>query len=491
MRTRQALVVGSGFGGLAAALRLRAKGYQVKLLERGNSVGGRARVFKQDGFTFDAGPTVITAPYLFAELFTLFGKKIEDYVEMLPLDNWYRFAFKDGSYLDYSGNHQHVTDQIAQFDQRDVAGYEKLLKLSKAIFEVGYQQLADQPFDSIWSMVKCIPALTRLKAYRSVYGLVQSHLRNPYLQRAFSMHPLLIGGNPLDTTAIYLLILFLEQKWGVHFPRGGTSALVAALEQLAKEQGVEIILNSTVSKINVSKQHITGVTLSDNQTLSADVVVYNGDVAYCYHHLLDKNVRKQWPDWRLKTLAYSPGLFVWYFGTKKQYPDIQHHTIYFGEEYKGILRDIYKNKRYNPDFSIYLHRPTFTDSSLAPVGGDSFYALVPAPNLQSKMPWDEYTAIYRQQTLSILQENFLPNLAENIVSEHSINPQYFSEELLSMHGAGFSIQPIFRQSAYFRFHNKAPDIKNLFFVGAGTHPGAGLPGVVSSAKVIDRYFEHV
>jgi len=483
---QRALVVGAGFGGMAAALRLRARGYEVELLDRMPHPGGRAQVYERNGFIHDAGPTVVTAPFLFRELFELFGKRLEDYVKLVPVEPWYRYEFSDGRRFDYGGSLEHTLAEIARFEPRDVEGYRRLLKASEAIFDKGFTELADQPFHSFTKMMSLVPDLLRLRSYKSVYGMVKRHLHSPELRRAFSIHPLLVGGNPFDTTSIYSLIHFLERKWGVHFALGGTGSLVKGLSRLLDEEGVRFRPCSTVAEIVVEEGAARGVRLEDGTLLRADIVVVNGDPPFLYKNAIHAQHRRRWTDNKIGRLKYSMGLFVLYFGTRRKYEDVAHHTIVMGDRFQGLLDDIFHKQRLAEDFSLYLHRPTATDPSMAPAGCDSFYVLSPVPNLQGQVDWQREGPAYRDRIVRELSRRLLPGLEQTICEDFYVTPQDFQGRFLSMHGSGFSIQPLFHQSAWFRFHNRSEDVKDLYVVGAGTHPGAGLPGVLSSAKVLDR-----
>ena len=482
----RALVVGGGFGGIASALRLSAKGYDVQLIDRCPRLGGRAQAFERDGFRFDAGPTVITAPFLFDELFELHGRRRQDYVEFRPLDPWYRFQFEDGEIFDYGGEMADTEAEIARFSTADVAGYRRLVAHSEKIFNVGFTELSDKPFHSIFSMLGQIPALVRLKCYRTVWQMVCAYLKNPKLRQAFSVQPLLVGGNPFDTTSIYGLIHFLERRWGIHFAMGGTAALVDGYRRLMEELGIEIRLDTTVEKILVQDNKACGVQLEDGQQIDSDLIVANVDPKYLYGHMLDAS-QQTWAA-RKKTQhhALSMGLFVLFFGTDKVYPEIAHHTIWLGQRYQELLNEIFNGKALPEDFSLYLHRPTASDSSFAPEGCDSFYVLAPVPNLDADIDWKTQGPELRKRIIQTLSEHMLPDLEHHLVTEFYMTPEDFATDYLSVGGAGFSVSPLFTQSAWFRFHNKAEGPDNLFLVGAGTHPGAGLPGVVSSAKVLDR-----
>lgn len=482
---RHAVVIGAGFGGLAAALRLRAKGYAVTLVERGERLGGRAQVFERDGFRHDAGPTVLTATWLFDELFALFGKKREDYVTFVPLSPWYRFYYQDGSTFDYGGSVEDTMAEIARFEPDDAGGYLKMLEHSRALFEKGFTELADQPFHDIATMARQIPVLAKLRADRTVWQLVCGYMRNPKIREAFSIQPLLVGGSPFDTTSIYGMIHYLERKWGVHFAMGGTGALVAALERLMRESGIVIRTGVTVSRINTVNRRAAGVTLESGERISADVVVSNADPMYMYRAMVDEQ------DLAIQTRAkrqsrLSMGLYVLYFGTRRQYPDVAHHTIWLGPRYRDLLRDIFHRKVLAEDFSLYLHRPTATDPSFAPAGCDSFYVLCPVPNQQGGIDWAVEGPKLRDRIVTALERTLLPGLRSSMVADFAMTPDDFETRYLSYAGAGFSIAPHFTQSAWFRFHNRSESIRGLYLVGAGTHPGAGLPGVVCSAKVIEK-----
>ena len=481
----KAIVIGAGFGGIAAALRLRAKGYEVTLLDRCNGLGGRAQVFERNGFKHDAGPTVITAPFLFEELFALFGEKFADHVQLVPLAPWYRFHFADNTQFDYGGTLDQTLAEIARIEPGDCDGYRRLLVQSEKIFNVGFTQLSAVSFHRFTAMLKQIPALLWLRSHVTVWQLVCRHLKSPKLRQAFSIQPLLVGGNPFDTTSIYGLIHYLERAYGVHFAMGGTSSITSALGALMERHGIEVKLNTTVRRIEVDKGTATGVTLADGQSIVADVIVSNADPAHLYAAMIAPE--DQAPSTRLKLAAaeFSMGLFVLYFGTTRQYPDVAHHTIWLGERYRELLADIFHDKVLSEDFSLYLHRPTATDASFAPAGCDSFYVLCPVPNLKGAIDWALQGPRLQARIVAALERTILPGLRDCITSDFYMTPENFRSDYLSAYGAGFSVAPLFRQSAWFRFHNRAEGIRNLYLVGAGTHPGAGLPGVLCSAKVME------
>ena len=486
---KKIIVIGSGFGGLAAALRMRAKGFTVTLVEKHPDLGGRARVFKKGKFIYDGGPTVITAPYLLEELFSLFNKKISDYVKIVPLDLWYRFVFNDGETFNYNGNDKSMEEQIKKFSSQDYSGYKKLVNFTEKIFNKGFTDLSDRPFNNLVFMLKQVPALLKLKSYKSVYSLVSNYISNEKLRRVFSMHPLLVGGNPFSTTSIYTLILFLEKKWGIHYSMGGTGNVVNALEKLMKEENINIIKNAEVTEILTENKDVKAVEINNSEIINCDYIICNSDPPNVYKNLIkSKNNYNFFFNQKMKRMNYSMGLFVYYFGSKKKYDDVAHHTIYFGKSYEKHLDKIFEKKILSEDISYYLHRPSATDPNMAPDGQDAFYVLVPVPNNLSKINWANEGDKFKNLILDKMDKSVLPGIKENVVSDFYLTPDYFEKDLATLHGSGFSIQPKFSQSAYFRFHNQSEIFENLYFVGAGTHPGAGMPGVLSSAKVLDRLF---
>ncbi|MGN6826077.1 phytoene desaturase [Paucibacter sp. M5-1] len=486
----QALVIGSGFGGLAAAVRLGARGYRVTVLEKLDAPGGRAYVHRQDGFTFDAGPTVITAPFLFEELWALCGRPLADDVDLRPVAPFYRVRFDDGTVFDYSGDAQAMRAEVARLAPEDVAGYERFLQASEAIYKVGFEQLGHVSFDSWTAMAKVLPDLLKLEGYRTVWGLACKHVKNEKLRVVLTFQSLLVGGNPFSTTSVYCLIAFLERRFGVHFAMGGTGVLVRGLVGLIEGQGGQVLCGQGVEEILVERGAACGVRLASGRQLAADVVVSNADSAWTYKHLLPKRYRHRWTDRRIDKARYSMSLFVWYFGTKRQYPDVAHHTISLGPRYRGLLDDIFTHKHLADDFSLYLHRPTATDASLAPPGCDTFYVLAPVPHLEAGVDWRERAEPYRAAIAKRLSETLLPGLEQAVVSSLMLTPQDFQDRLSSYKGAAFALEPVLTQSAWFRPHNRSEEVERLYLVGAGTHPGAGLPGVLSSAKVLDAIVPH-
>jgi phytoene desaturase len=483
--SKKIIVIGSGFGGLAAAVRLSAAGHQVEILERRDKLGGRAYVYELDGYRFDAGPTVITAPFMLDELFELAGRRRQDYFTLVPLDPFYRIFNYEGRYFDYNGDAGFIAGQIDRWNPADKEGYQSFIDSTQAIFQKGFVELADRPFLRFGDMLKVAPDLVRLQSYRSVYQYVSQFVKDDFLRRCFSFHPLLIGGNPFQTTSIYALIHFLERTWGVHYAMGGTGAIIEALGQLMQELGVGIHLNTEVAEVITRGRQVTGVRTAGGEVFSADVVVSNADVASTYRNLIPGQYRRKYTDRRIERMRYSMSLFVIYFGTRRRYTSskLVHHNIILGDRYRGLVDDIFGRKILAEDFSLYLHMPTLTDPSLAPEGGETFYVLSPVPHLGSGIDWAEAAGPYRDRIMSFLEENYLPDLRANIAVEHSIDPRHFQGELGSYLGSAFSVEPILTQSAWFRPHNRSEDFDNLYLVGAGTHPGAGIPGVLSSAKI--------
>lgn len=484
-RRPHAVVIGSGFGGLAAAVRLGARGYRVTVLEKLDAPGGRAFVYRQDGFTFDAGPTIVTAPFLFEDLWQLCGRKLSDDVTLRAVSPFYRIRFDDGERFDYTGDAEAMRAEVARFSPEDVSGYERFMKASEATYKVGFEKLGHVSFASWKDMARVVPDMFRLESYRTVHGLVSKYIRNERLRVIFSFHPLLVGGNPFSTTSIYTLIAFLERRWGVHFAIGGTGQLVQGLVGLIQGQGSELRCNAEVGAITLAGRTATGVRLTSGEEIASDIVVSNADSAWTYRYLLPPASRTRWTDRRIEKARYSMSLFVWYFGTRRQYPDVAHHTILLGPRYRELLEDIFERKVLASDFSLYLHRPTATDASLAPPGCDAFYVLSPVPHLGSGVDWKARAEPYRRAIARTLGDDLLPGLEDEVVTSRMLTPQDFQDRLNSFQGAAFGLEPVLRQSAWFRPHNRSEEIERLFLVGAGTHPGAGLPGVLSSARVLD------
>ena len=479
------VIIGSGFGGLAAAIRLRAAGHDVTVLEQLDKPGGRAYVFEQDGFTFDAGPTIITAPALIDELFALSGRRTADYVRLAPIDPYYNVRFEDGSVFSYGSDRADVERQVAAWSPEDLEGYRRFAADAERVLDAGFP-LIDKPFTRIRDMLRVLPDLVRLRADRPVARMVARSIRDPRLQQVFGFHPLLIGGNPFDTTSVYAMIHALERRWGVWFAMGGTGALVRALTRLLEDMGGSLRLRSGVEQILVDDRtgRATGVRLAGGELLAADIVVSNADVATTYTRLLPQSALRRNRARRWRRTRYSMSLFVLYFGTRRRYDDVGHHEILMGPRYEALLSDIFRGRPLSSDFSLYLHRPTATDPSLAPPGCDTFYALAPVPNLRSPTDWAAAARPYRDAIVGYLEDRYLPGLSREIVTERAIDPRYFRDTLGAHLGSAFSVEPVLTQSAWFRPHNRSEDVPNLYLTGAGTHPGAGLPGVISSGKIV-------
>ncbi len=479
-----AIVVGSGFGGLAAAIRLSAIGYKVTVLEKLDGPGGRGYVRRQDGFTFDGGPTIVTVPFLFEELWALCGKKFSDDVELRLMDPFYRVRFYDGTHFDYSGDPERMRAEVIRISPDDAAGFDRFGQEADKCYRLGFEKLGCKAFDSLGDLVAALPAMMQMKAWRTMFGLVSSYLKHPKLRMAMSLQTLLIGGNPFSVTGVYSLINALERRFGVYSAMGGTGAIINGMVKLLTDRGAPVRYNAEVKQIAVEGGRATGVELAGGERLAADIVVCNSDTSWTYMNLIAPEHRKHWTNKRIENGKHSMSLFVWYFGTNKQYADVPHHTMVLGPRYEDLLTDIFKKHKLADDFSLYLHRPTATDLSVAPAGCDCFYVLAPVPHLDSGTDWATHAEPYRQAVCKRLEETLLPDLGKHVISSHVMTPQHFHDDLLSYKGAAFGLEPLLLQSAWFRPHNRSEDIENLFMVGASTHPGAGMPGVLMSAKAL-------
>lgn len=483
----RAAVIGAGFGGLAVAIRLAAAGVRVTLFEARDQPGGRAYVYRDRDFTFDAGPTVITAPHCIEELFELCGRRMADYVTLLPVAPFYRLIWTaDGTTFDYDGDRDRMVAQIAKLRPEDADGYLRFVEYARRVFEAGYTQLAHTPFLRFSDMLRVAPKLAALRADRSVYATVAKFVNDEHVREALSFHSLLVGGNPFETSSIYTLIHHLEREWGVFFPRGGTGALVAGLVRLLTELGGELRLECPVERVTVDAttqrpRHLVTSRAGDAEPF--DVVVSNADLHHTYARLYGDARPAQRMAKRLARMDWSMSLYVLYFGTDRTYRDeIAHHTVLFGPRYRGLLDDIFHGDRLADDFSLYLHAPHVTDPSLAPPGCGAFYVLSPVPHLgNARIDWDAIGTVYGDRILAAL-ERVLPDVRARVVVRRQLTPLDFERDLVSFHGSAFSLAPKLGQSAYFRPHNKDPRIPGLYIVGAGTHPGAGVPGVINGAK---------
>ena len=484
---KTAIVIGAGFGGLALAIRLQSAGVQTTIVESRDKPGGRGYFWERDGFTFDAGPTVITDPDCLRELWALSGRDMSADVTLDPVLPFYRLNWPDGTNFDYSNDDLQMRAEIEKLHPGDWAGYEKFLQYSAGVFHEGYEKLGHVAFLDFGSMIKAAPALAKYQAWRSVYSIVSSFVKSEKLREALSFHTLLVGGNPMTTSAIYALIHKLERDGGVWFARGGTNRLVAALVTQFERLGGVLRLDDPVTSIETLGDRATGVTCASGWSGQADAIAANSDIMHTYRDLLATSRSAKRKTGSLERKKYSPSLFVVHFGIKGTWPGIPHHMILFGPRYKGLLEDIYDHGVLSEDFSLYLHHPTVTDPSLAPEGHSTFYALAPVPHL-GKFPvdWDEIAPILEKRILDEIGRRLIPDIHERIVTKFSYAPKDFAQDLNAHLGSAFSLEPVLTQSAYFRVHNRDEHIPNLYFVGAGTHPGAGIPGVVGSAKATAR-----
>ncbi|UCJ15466.1 phytoene desaturase [Pseudomonas sp. MM211] len=482
-QAKTAIVIGAGFGGLALAIRLQSAGIRTTLLEKRDQPGGRAYVYRDQGFTFDAGPTVITDPSAIEELFALSGRKVADYVELLPVKPFYRLCWEDGTQFDYANDQAELDRQIQALNPGDVEGYQRFLAYSRAVFKEGYLKLGAVPFLSFRDMLQVGPQLARLQAWRSVYSMVSNFVEHDKLRQAFSFHSLLVGGNPFATSSIYTLIHALEREWGVWFPKGGTGALVEGMVKLFEDLGGTLELNADVAAIDTEGNRATAVRLQDGRQFAADSVASNADVVHTYANLLAKHPRGRQEGRRLKGKRFSNSLFVIHFGLKRPQPQLQHHTVCFGPRYRELIEEIFSGQTLAEDFSLYLHAPCVTDPSLAPPGCSSHYVLSPVPHLgNAPIDWEVEGPRYRDRILAYLEEHYIPGLREDLVTCRIFTPNDFRDELYAYQGSAFSLEPVLQQSAWFRPHNRDAQLSNVYLVGAGTHPGAGVPGVIGSAK---------
>ncbi len=481
----QISIIGAGVGGLAAGLRMLSRGHECTIYERQEQIGGRARVYKRGNYIFDAGPTIITAPSLFNELFDLFDEDLHDYVDLLRLDPWYQIRFEDGDVLPFHDSTQEMVREMREIHQSDANRYREYLKKTRDVFNIAFKELGDQPFDNILTMIRVLPDLLKHDAFSSVYGRVDEFFDHEKIKKALSFHPLLIGGNPLTTTSIYRMIHVLEREWGVHYVQGGTHKLIQEIGELFRRNGGKIECNTTIEELIVRNGKVQGLRDDRNQEIPSDAVVSNVDPAHLYAEMLPAHLSGSFNEFRVKQFDYSMGLFVLYFGTDRSYENLQHHEILLTNNYKEVLDDIFRRKKLPDKLNLYLHRPTANDTSLAPPGHEVMYALVPVPNLKGQQDWSELASSFSQKIIDTLERRVCPNLSESITECFHMTPSDFEEDYLSRHGSGFSVQPKLSQSAWFRFHNNST-LNRLYLVGAGTHPGAGLPGVLCSAKTMEN-----
>ena len=486
----RAIVVGAGLGGLAAAMRLGAKGYSVTILDRLDSVGGRGSSIVSDGHRFDLGPTIVTVPQVFRSLWSACGRDFDAEVDLRPLDPFYEIRWPDGSHFTARSDTDAMVAEVRRLSPGDVEGYLRFLKDSQRRYVVGFEGMVAKPMHRLWDTVKVLPEFAVLRADKSILGLARSRVKDERLRMALSFHPLFIGGDPMHVTSMYALVSHLEKEFGVHYAIGGVQAIADAMARVVRDQGGRIRLETEVDEILVSDGAAKGVRLKDGEVIASDLVVSNADAGHTYSRLLRNSGKRRWTDRKLDARRWSMGLFVWYFGTRETrdlWPDVGHHTILSGPRYEGLLRDIFIKGKLAEDMSLYLHRPSVTDPTVAPHGGDTFYALSPVPHLGHNDPvdWQATRDTYRTRVARVLNDT-IPGFEDHLSAELVFTPEDFRDRYLSPHGAGFSIEPRILQSAWFRPHNVSEEALGLYLVGAGTHPGAGLPGVVSSAEVLAK-----
>jgi len=481
---KKVVVIGAGFGGLSAAIRMSAAGYAVTLIDKRNKPGGRGYQYEVDGFKFDGGPTVITAPYMIEELFSISGKRMEDYMSLIPLNPFYRIFNERGQAFNYYREIERAEKEIEKFSPNDVEGYKKFVDSTVEVFDK-FHPYTEKPFLNFSDMMAIIPSMLKTNTLKPMYSYAASYVKDDFMRKVCSFHPLLVGGNPFDTPSIFGLIIQFEKKWGVHYCKGGTGAMAEAMLQLFKDNGGQVLMSNEVDEIEIKQKTVHGVRLKTGERLPADLVISNADSAFTYLRMIKDSNRpfgvKTW----LNNLEYSNSLVVIYFGTNRRYLDskLHHHNIILNDRYRHLLKDIFNKKKLTEDFSLYLHMPTITDETIAPDGCESFYVLSLVPNLKKSIDWHAIREQYKQKIYSFLEENYLPNLTSHIIAEHMIDPIHFRDDLNSHLGASFGIKPSMTQTAWFRPHNKSRFFKGLYFVGAGTHPGAGVPAVIASGKI--------
>jgi phytoene desaturase len=487
----RAIVIGAGLGGLSAAMRLGAKGYRVTLLDRLDRAGGRGSSITQNGHRFDLGPTIVTVPQVFRQLWAECGRDFDKDVDLRPVDPYYEIRWRDGSTFRVRQDEDAMIEEVRRLFPKDEAGYRRFLKDSEERYQFGFEGLGRRPMNKLMDLIRELPGFVRLRADRSVYGHAKARVRDPRLRMALSFHPLFIGGDPTHVTSMYILVSHLEKEFGVHYAMGGVQAMADAMVRVIEDQGGHVRQGAEVDEILTRNGAATGVRLTDGEEMAAEIVVSNADPGHTYSHLLRRTPRKRWTDKRLGRARWSMGLFVWYFGTKGtrgKWGDVGHHTILNGPRYKGLLHDIFMRKHLADDMSVYLHRPSVTDPSVAPDGDDTFYALSPVPNLHGTdaVNWAEKAEDYRRNLARVLDKNLIPGFEADLSASEIFTPDTFVSRYLSPHGAGFSLEPRIFQSAWFRPHNISEEVRNLYLVGAGTHPGAGIPSVVTSSEVLTK-----
>jgi len=489
-----ALVIGAGLGGLAAAMRLGAKGYRVQVLDRLDRAGGRGSSISKGGHRFDLGPTIVTMPEVFEDLWKACGRDFHRDVDLRPMDPFYEIRWEDGSSFKARQSTDAMVAEVMRLSPRDVQGFHRFLRSAKARYEVGFEGLGRKSMHRLWETVKVLPKFAQLRADRSILGHARAYVKDERLRMALSFHPLFIGGDPMHVTSMYALVSYLEKEYGVHYAMGGVQAIADAMVRVIEAQGGTVRLGVEVDEIIIENEQATGVSMTDGTKMHAGVVISNADAGHTYDRLLRNHRRKRWTTSKLKRARWSMGLYVWYFGTKgtvDKWTDVGHHTILSGPRYEGLLRDIFMKGKLADDMSLYLHRPSVTDPSVAPKGDDTWYALSPVPHLghDNGVDWQVEAARYQEKVAAVLEKT-IPGFQAHVTASETFTPDTFRDRYLSPHGSGFSIEPRILQSAYFRPHNVSEEAKGLYLVGAGTHPGAGLPGVISSAEVLDQLVPH-
>ena len=485
-----AIVIGAGLGGLAAAMRLGAKGYAVTVLDRLDKPGGRGSSVTQDGHRFDLGPTIITVPQVYEQLWAACGRDFHKDVDLRPMDPFYEVRWQDGSTFTARQDNDAMLAEVARLSPGDVKGYKRFLKDSERRYIVGFEGMVAKPMHRLWETIKVLPTFAMLRADQSILGLAKRRVKDARLRMALSFHPLFIGGDPMHVTSMYALVAHLEKEFGVHYAMGGVQAIADAMVKVIRSQGGQVRHGAEVDEILIEAGAAKGVRLTDDERIFSGLIVSNADAGHTYQRLLRNAPRRRWHDKKLKSRRWSMGLFVWYFGTKgtaKMWPDMGHHTITNAPRYEDLLQDIFIKGKLADDMSLYIHRPAKTDPSVAPAGDDTFYVLSPVPHLGVDNPvdWAKEADIYKAKVQAEV-EKYMPGFADHISTEMVLTPADFRDRYLSPNGSGFSIEPRILQSAWFRPHNVSEEAKGLYLVGAGTHPGAGVPGVISSAEVLGK-----
>ncbi len=483
---KKALIVGSGIGSLSLAIRLLANGFDVEIFEKGDSPGGHANQLKLNGYTFDTGPTLITAPDMIKQLFSALGENMEDYVKLIPLDPYYRIYFHDKTYFDYSGNIESMINQMEKFNKRDSDNFLRFLNHSRKIYNAVIRDgLGSTPFNKPSTMLQFVPKALKLGAFMPAYYLSSIYFKDFRHRFIFSFHPLFIGGNPFRVPSVYLMISYLENTGGVWYAQGGMFNLIQAFVDIIEKHGGKVHLNSEVQEIIVSENKAKGA-LVNGKIINSDLVISNADVTHTYSKLIH-NKKFRWSESKTGRLKHSMSAFIIYIGVKKKYPQLLHHTLVLSERYKELINDIFDNHILPDDFSLYMHIPSRTECTMAPPGCESIYILAPVTNLKSKFDWEDMKEEFADRIIEYLEKEYdLDDFRENIEVKKIATPKDFETMKNCFLGSPWSLEPILTQTALFRPHNVDKYIDNLYLVGAGTHPGAGLPGVMLSAEATGK-----